>query len=312
LAIGWHFLYEGLSKWETYQDRAPAARWSAEGYLKNAAGPLALYFRDYLLDDPDGVQRLTPPNAEAGIPPALLQEWERYLERFRNHYQLSEDQAQKALGKLDDVKKAAKEWFGNNKEALAEYLEAVRKYRQREGQGMAPFEEERFQGERSKGLIAQRSYLLGKLQEWNTTFQSELESLLTYDQRAMGPAELSWREWTTLDWVNRATVYGLIGMGVCLMLGLFTRLAAFLAAVFLLSLYLASPPWPGLPGMTALNGHYLFVNFHIIETLAVLAAAGSGRWAGLDAIIHAIFSGKRTSQAGPAARATGPATNRGV
>jgi hypothetical protein len=74
------------------------------------------------------------------------------------------------------------------------------------------------------------------------------------------------------------------------LLGLFTRLAAVGAAIFLTALYLAMPPWPYLPGTTAMAGHYLFVNFHVIEILAVLAAAVSGRWFGLDALIHAVFA----------------------
>jgi uncharacterized membrane protein YphA (DoxX/SURF4 family) len=321
LAIGWHFLYEGLSKLETYAaTMPPSERWSAEAYLRNASGPLAPFYRDYLLDDPDGVRRLTLSAEDAdGVPDTLVQEWEEYLKRFQNHYSLSEKQAQEALGKLDAVKRTAKEWFlaikkdaVADKDAVTDYLKAVANYRRDEARPLAPFENERHYGEQFRALEKQRAYMLGKIGEWNATYQSELDSLLTNEQRGRGQPEPTWREWKPLDWVNRATVYSLIGMGICLLLGLFTRLAALAAAVFLASLYLAMPPWPGLPGTTALNGHYLFVNFHIIEILAVLAAAGSGRWAGVDAILHAIFSGKRTSQAGPTGGGTALAGRKGV
>ena len=56
--------------------------------------------------------------------------------------------------------------------------------------------------------------------------------------------------------------------------------------LFLAGLYLAMPPWPGLPGTTAGGGHYLVVNMYVIEALALLAVAGSGKWFGVDALFN--------------------------
>jgi len=38
VAVGWHFLYEGIAK-------LTAASWSASGYLKQARGPFAWFFK---------------------------------------------------------------------------------------------------------------------------------------------------------------------------------------------------------------------------------------------------------------------------
>jgi uncharacterized membrane protein YphA (DoxX/SURF4 family) len=92
--------------------------------------------------------------------------------------------------------------------------------------------------------------------------------------------------WTTLRKVDLATMYGLTAVGLCLMLGLFTPLAALGGAAYLLGFYLSMPPWPGLPeGVT--EGHYRYVNKNLIEMLAclVLASTPNGLWIGLDAFL---------------------------
>ena len=53
--------------------------------------------------------------------------------------------------------------------------------------------------------------------------------------------------WTSLDVLNALTMFGLIAIGVCLMLGFLTPLAALSAAAFLAMIYFSMPPWPGLP-----------------------------------------------------------------
>ena len=56
------------------------------------------------------------------------------------------------------------------------------------------------------------------------------------------------------------------------------------------------PPFPWLPTAPNNEGYYLFVNKNVIECLALLALAttASGRWLGLDALIHwMLFGGRR-------------------
>ena len=82
--------------------------------------------------------------------------------------------------------------------------------------------------------------------------------------------------------------YGLVGVGGCLLLGLFTRLACVVGAGFLLMFYLAMPPLPYWPEGPRVEGHYLYVNKNIIEMFALLALATlpTGRWLGLDGILQ--------------------------
>jgi thiosulfate dehydrogenase [quinone] large subunit len=72
--------------------------------------------------------------------------------------------------------------------------------------------------------------------------------------------------------------YGLVAIGGCLMLGIFTRWAAIAAALQLLMFYVAAPPWPGMPG-ASMGGHYLYVDRNLIELIAAgaIAATAGGR-----------------------------------
>ncbi len=103
----------------------------------------------------------------------------------------------------------------------------------------------------------------------------------------MGPAfqtvGWSWPNWNRLQWIDRLVRWGLVAAGLGLILGLFTRTACALGIALLLLFYLAMPPLPGSTESPA--GHYLFINFNIIEIAALLLIAvsnPSGRY-GLDA-----------------------------
>src|SRR5262249_35714537 len=110
---------------------------------------------------------------------------------------------------------------------------------------------------------------------------------------------------TSLDTVNQLTMYGLIAIGLCLIAGFLTPLAALSAAAFLALIYLSMPPWPGLPPNPKAEGHYLIVSKNLIELIAclVIATTSSGHWIGLDAV----FFGSRRRRLEQAAESEAPA-----
>jgi thiosulfate dehydrogenase (quinone) large subunit len=88
------------------------------------------------------------------------------------------------------------------------------------------------------------------------------------------------------------TMWGLTLVGLFLMLGLFTRLASLAGIGFILMFYLAAPPLVGYFYSIPSEGSYLIINKNLVElcALAVIFATGSGKFAGLDRIIHGLIA----------------------
>jgi uncharacterized membrane protein YphA (DoxX/SURF4 family) len=93
LAIGWHFLFEGVAK-------LTDPNWSSEGYLREASGPLAGWFQDLAGDRLK--ERLTV-GPDGSFPPRLGIEWQIYFDRFTKHYGLSDKQRREAQLQFEQV-----------------------------------------------------------------------------------------------------------------------------------------------------------------------------------------------------------------
>jgi thiosulfate dehydrogenase (quinone) large subunit len=93
-----------------------------------------------------------------------------------------------------------------------------------------------------------------------------------------------------LDKANLITMYGLAIVGVLLILGLFTRLAAIGGIGFVLLFYLCNPPFVGYFYSIPTEGSYLIVNKNLVEVcaLAVILTTRSGLFAGIDRILHGL------------------------
>jgi uncharacterized membrane protein YphA (DoxX/SURF4 family) len=76
-----------------------------------------------------------------------------------------------------------------------------------------------------------------------------------------------------------------------LLAGLFTPLACLIGVGFLVLTYLAHPPFPWLPLPPGTEGNPQFVNKNVIEALAlmVIFVHPTGRWMGIDALLHRMF-----------------------
>lgn len=88
------------------------------------------------------------------------------------------------------------------------------------------------------------------------------------------------------------TMWGLTLVGVLLVLGLFTRLASLAGIGFILLFYLCNPPFVGYFYSIPTEGSYLIVNKNLVElcALVVILVTGSGRFAGLDRILHGLVA----------------------
>ena len=95
-----------------------------------------------------------------------------------------------------------------------------------------------------------------------------------------------------LENANLITMWGLAIVGALLMLGLFTRFASLAGMAFILLFYFANPPFVGYFYSLPSEGSYLIVNKNLVElcALVVILVTGSGRFAGLDRILHGLFA----------------------
>lgn len=232
----------------------------------------------------------------------LKQAWADDVAGIERFYGFDEDQKGLAKKRLDEAGVWADRWFANpdNAHDRDKYFHDLRQAMDVERNPNAlSFERERAADAR-KSLDGDRKTLVEPIVAQGEDLRSAVAELATPDQReakkaaydVSGHGSEYHRPATLLDIVNVMTKYGLIVMGVCLILGFFTPLAALSAAVFLAMIYFSMPPWPGLPDNPKVEGHYFIVSKNLIELIACLliACTPSAHWVGLDALL---FGGRR-------------------
>ncbi len=132
---------------------------------------------------------------------------------------------------------------------------------------------------------------------WHFLYEG-LSKLLSPGWSAAGYLEVS-RWWFSgfFHWIaanplalqiaNQINIWGLLLVGLALMLGFWTRPAAIAGMVLLLAYWAANPPLVGLGLAIPAEGSYLAIDKNVVEffALAVLLAFGAGRFFGLDGLL---------------------------
>jgi len=145
----------------------------------------------------------------------------------------------------------------------------------------------------------QYAFVAGANQESKDTIISELDTHYASLKQILNntlPADVAdWSPPTKVDkgkgpTLDLVTMWMIIAVGAMLLAGLFTRIACLVGAGFLLMTYLTHPPFPWLPLPPNTEGNPVFINKNIIEMLALLVIMmyPTGRWMGIDALIHKI------------------------
>ncbi len=276
IAIGWHFHHEG---WEKIESRQKGEKsFSAEGYLRNSTGPLAPYFRG-MIPDVNGLERLDPVRLEKA--------WREDVQRVGDHFGFDDAQREESAKALDAAKAYADAWFADREKAekRAQYIHDLNGVQtvERDPTAMS-YERERAAAKR-KDLDVDRIALLKDLNDRAAKLRDDVTKLATKEQTAAAGRFVS--PPNSLEQMNVFITYSVWAIGLCLILGLFTRLAALGGALFLLQIYLSMPPWPGLPPSPRAEGHYLIVDKNLVEMLACMALTflPTGHWVGIDALL---------------------------
>lgn len=291
-AIGWHFFYEGYEKVHSPEGKP----FTAEPYLRAAVGPLAPKFRE-VVPDVDSVTKLS--RDADGRPSRLKAQWTDELNRLATHYRFTNEQRSKAEEALKTASATADAWFLNleNAQNIKKYQDELARIERIERDPKALDYQRKLAYKQRADVEKERKDLIQPIDAWTASLHDSWEKLVgAAQEKSYGPPVAPY---THLDWVNVTTKYGMIVVGLGLMLGCYTRLSAVGAAAFLAMFYLSMPPWPGLPEGPKLEGHYLYVNKNLIELLAcmVIATTRSGLWLGLDALLFGRFARRRDARA---------------
>jgi uncharacterized membrane protein YphA (DoxX/SURF4 family) len=116
--------------------------------------------------------------------------------------------------------------------------------------------------------------------------------IITNPEKAWIPNPVANSQMRLLD---LAVTYGLTAIGICLMIGFCTRLAALGAIAFLTCVILTTWPVPGYyPPLPSAVGNFLFISKDAVELvgLLVIAIIGAGKWGGLDFYVWNCFGKK--------------------
>ena len=303
LALGCHFLYEG--GWKIVH----SDEFHAEQFLLQAKGPVAGLFY-MMLPDIDGRERLcVRPNKEGEKhvdTTALNSRWKKIQKNFVTHYQQATADAgtakkfeDDANTKCDSFLDMAQKYLDENVADIEAHFIALDRFEGRTkdahqeiGQD-APFQKKR-NWDKMMELRREADGWIKEIEAQEKAYKSSLYSLLNDDQKARGLVPRTWNilTWSRVDQINFAVTYALTAIGLCLMLGLCSRLAALGGAAFMCFVVMTQPAFPTIyPPDPAVVGHALLINKDFIELMAllVIASVPAGRWAGLDFILHRIF-----------------------
>lgn len=291
LSLGCHFLYEGVWKIKN------ADKFSAEPFLSEAKGPAAQFFYA-MLPDIHGRERLQVVKGDAGKPASVkadnfLKAWENMKDQVVKSYGLDDTQAKKADAVYEQYKKSLEEFLADKADDVVAYLGSLDRFQEAESKGnngAAHMRERAWKRERE--LRAEAKGWLTQIEKMGQGYQDSLWNLMSDEQQARGP--ISTKGWNPFAWlrndqINFAVTYALTAIGLCLMLGFCTRLAALGGAVFMLNVVLTQPAWPGFyPPDPAVVGHALLINKDFVEMVALflVATTAVGRWGGLDYFVH--------------------------
>ena len=299
LSLGCHFLYEGVWKIKHSDE------FTAEPFLTQAKGPIADFFYA-MIPDINGRQRLQiiAENGKKRInSEPVAERWNEYRQNLAKYLKPRDETDQAAAGAQQSFETDAEKTFNQYKKSLdaylAENLDSIEAYlgeldrfeKSPEARQDAPFQKKQ-RWDRMMELRREAGAWIKEIESREQSYKNALYALMDDQQREkMAAKPIDWKiwQWNRIEQINFAVTYGLTAIGLCLMLGLFTRLSALGGAAFMCFVVMTQPAWPAIyPPDSAIVGHALIVNKDFIEMIAllVISTTAVGRWGGIDFFIH--------------------------
>jgi uncharacterized membrane protein YphA (DoxX/SURF4 family) len=224
----------------------------------------------------------------------IADDWREVLEKVKKIPGLTDAQKQHAEKTFHDRLETLSNYLEGEEEGITAYrheLYRLKNWRDAPEASGVPFVQSR--------IATKNAEATGQLKAWRAQvaaldagYHDDLDRILTPEQRGTATTVEALHAATTdstqarLDKLNIVVTIVTIGVGACLLLGLFTRLASIAGVLFLLGVICSQPFWISDAAPT--------IN-QCIECagLLVLAGTGAGRWFGLDYLTYAMFNRNR-------------------
>ena len=284
--VGWHFFSEGVKHYADPQ-------WTSEPVLRGAKGPLAPMFHAYLPDFHGFEKLLHDGKAQSEARSleswndAIRQDWDLYRRQFSEHFGLNEAQQKRAEEILHQYQSKLADWAAESHDALATHIHQWQRKettREKPDSGL-PFQKKRL-AEKQSMLAGEAGGWLAELKGLERNYDTALDALVDDLQRRQGPLP---HHINSIDIVDDVMTYAILGIGVLLLLGLFTRLACLAGALFLLSVVMMQPFWVSETQPT-------FNQYVEMFALLTLATTRVGRWGGLDFFLAKLIWGSSSTK----------------
>lgn len=281
ITVGWHILYEGLWKYEQEE-------FTADNFLAQTSGPFAELYQKKVVKDFQWRKHFD-------------QQWnfdqlDKYYNRFTSQVTLDADAQSVAERALAARKANITSALANpdNKKLIDDYFKRwdaldAKQDALDEHKGDTSFDRQRL-WEAQQALRNEARPWLAPIQVQHDGLRDDLNRIAPLSQRDLR-IRPTWKE--VIRDNDLIVTYTNIAIGFCLIVGLFSRLAALGGGLFLAIVVAATWQWPGYynPPMHPAQGHALFVTKEFVEMMAcfALAALPTGRWGGLDYFVHNIL-----------------------
>lgn len=320
MSIGYHFFCEGLEKYENPSWTSASFLWNAKGPWADEFHALAAADQhgwSELMEVAERKTELSPgekeqrerfareareldekvaqgEQPELKVPPfapyaayvqRVREDWSAMTKLYIQQVELTEDQQSELSRLLYRREKQLLDYFYGLLEEIEDHRHELARLEQLESSeatGDLPFHDQR--------VVEKKAELAAEARRWRATVRQFEEGLLE-DLRTQielsdrqGALAASFEHPSQLREIDRGVMWLTLGVGVCLLVGLLTRLASLAGALFLLSVIATQPPW--IP--EAADVYKETVEMFALLTLATTPV---GRWGGLDFFIHWIFTG---------------------
>ena len=280
MAVGWHFFDQGVDKFKP--------GFSSEGFLRAAKGPLAEKFQslahgvhgvDTLLFVPKQFDPSSDEKPYIAWRDQITKDWEEYSQATAAI--VGADSADACIASLEKWSGRLADYLATQSDAMAEYQNELWRLEQLKADapaGELSYNDERAAKKYGETFSTSRKWV-AEVRSLEAMYRQELITIAEEAGGSGSRVASAVQPTTQLDKINTVVKWSVVSIGVCLILGLFTRLAALGGAAFLCSVIATQPPW--VPGAQT---DYFW--YQLVEVAAMLAIAvfGAGRWIGFDAM----------------------------